>query len=213
VIGRRDHHLPDDRLVERYVAEHTGETIEAAIASHLDGCEECATRYASLALFMDDLRSEAEMDVDALYPDEQLQASRRQIARRLENLGHIARVISFPGRRAEARRVHAPAHQRSRWIAGAAAAGLLVGVALGAYTVTVADDRSAYVEVSPPAVTATPENSAVQTDRPVTVLDPVLDEDAFLEELEIAGGGLRASPLMPLDAFTPTVREVSAQLR
>jgi hypothetical protein len=41
----------------------------------------------------------------------------------------------------------------------------------------------------------------------------VLDDDAFLQELEIARGGLRARALTPLDAFTPTVREVSAQLR
>jgi hypothetical protein len=210
VIGRD--HLRDDRLVDCYAAKRTGDLPDPHVVGHLEACPACAARYANLSSFMNDLHVEADAEIDELFSDEHLQTVRRQIARRIENLGHIARVISFPGRRSDWRRASVTIEQRSRWIAAAAAAGLLVGVADGAYTAMVADGEPARITISAPTVSA-PEVRPSVHEVDVVVPLRVLDEDAFLEELEIAGGGLRARPLMPLDAFTPTVQEISAQLR
>ncbi len=82
---------------------------------------------------MTSLRQEADADVDALFPADRLRAQQQEIARRLESIGRAARVISFPGS-TSARRTH-PSTTRlaMRWIAGAAAAGLFVGVAAGTF--------------------------------------------------------------------------------
>ncbi len=67
---------------------------------------------------------------DAVFPPEQLAAQQAQILRRLEQLDEPARVISFPR---FGRRVHDSGAGGRRvavsWVAVAAAAGLVVGVA------------------------------------------------------------------------------------
>src|SRR5438105_2020798 len=129
----RARHLHEDRLFECYVTERSGEPVDPRIAEHLADCEPCAVRYTELAGFMDGLSAQADVETDAVFTADRLRAQQQQIARRIEHLGHAARVISFP-RPFSGDRLHAstPAHARSRWVATAAAAGLFIGVALGA---------------------------------------------------------------------------------
>jgi hypothetical protein len=208
MIGLRPH-VPDDALLARYIAERAGDPIDPADAAHLQGCSACTARYVDLVRFMDDLRSEADAEADAWFPEARLQAGRRHIAWRLEHLGQMARVITFPGGRASASVRRSIPRPALRWVAGAAAAGLLVGVALGTYTDRVAAGR--------PAPETPVDAVAGVAPTPAPVPEPAppafLDEEAFLQEVELASIGLRTRALMPIDAFTPSVREVSAQLR
>jgi hypothetical protein len=194
-VTGRSRHLEEDHLIECYAAERSGDAVDPRLVDHLVECAECGTRYQDLARFMDDLRSEGDAEVDEVFSDDRLRTERQEIARRIEHLGHMARVISFPVRPTEEHPDQTLAPRASRWVAMAAAAGLLVGLGLGVFT-----NLGARLRVDQVA----PDSPAPQT---------VLDDDAFLQELEIARGGLRARALTPLDAFTPTVREVSAQLR
>jgi anti-sigma factor RsiW len=208
VIGLRPH-VADDRLLARYVAERTGDPIDTADAAHLQDCSACTARYMDLLRFMDDLRSEADAEADAWFPEARLQAARRQIARRLEHLGQMARVITFPQGRASASVRRSIPRPALRWVAGAAAAGLLVGVALGTYTDRVAAGRLSATTPAGAVAGVAPTLASVPEPPPPTFLD----EEAFLQEVELASIGLRTRALMPIDAFTPSVREVSAQLR
>jgi hypothetical protein len=208
VIGRT-RHLHEERLIECYVTEQAGEALDPRLADHLAECADCGARYSDLTRFMDDLRAHGDVELDAIFTGDDLRTQRDQIARRIEHLGHVARVLSFPGRLAYQGET-SPSRNASRWVAAAAAAGLFVGLGLGAFTDVGARLR-ADREVNPSPISA-------PSSPPIQVADPgvpqrAMDDDAFLLELEIAGGRLRTSALMPLDAFTPSVREASAQLR
>jgi hypothetical protein len=209
-VTGRSRHLEEDHLIECYAAERSGDAVDPRLVDHLVECAECGTRYQDLARFMDDLRSEGDAEVDEVFSDDRLRTERQEIARRIEHLGHMARVISFPVRPTEEHPDQTLAPRASRWVAMAAAAGLLVGLGLGVFTNLGARLRVDQVATSHPAAAA-PVMPAAAPDSPAP--QTVLDDDAFLQELEIARGGLRARALTPLDAFTPTVREVSAQLR
>ena len=132
---------------------------------------------------------------------EHLEAQRASIARRIEHLGHAARVISFPGRAAEIPAAAPTRRRSSRWIVAAAVAGLFVGLILG--TLSNVNQSAPPVEVAV---------SAPAPDEPLAVRAPV-DDDTFLRELELASIRQRARAISPLDAFTPTVREVTTEVR
>jgi hypothetical protein len=200
----RTRHLPEERLVDCYVAERAGEPLDPPTAEHLVDCAECAARYGRWADLMDELRDEAEAEVDATFTPERLMHQQQQIARRLEHLGHIARVISFPGRLA------AGPHARSggsrtvpRWTAAAAAAGLFIGVSAGMFF-----DRATGRLSAPPIASARVVSPAAAPATP-----PLPDDDTFLSEIDLALGGPRNRDLAPLDALTPRVHEIAAQVR
>jgi hypothetical protein len=89
-----------------------------------------------------------------------------------------------------------------RWIAGAAAAGLLIGVAAG----HLAHDLPGGIRPVPSSATASrgpqPTLQAVST---------TMSEEEFLGLLEIAIETTGGSALRPLDDLTPRVWEVAAQ--
>jgi len=183
------------------MAERAGDLVDPYFLEHLADCAACRRRYDGLAGLMDEIRADGDATVDVLYPPGRLASQRASIARRIEHLGHAARVIAFPGRASEATTPSVQPRRSSRWIAAAAAAGLFVGVLLGTL--------SNMNEANPPgdvAVTAPAPNE------PLTVRTP-MDDDTFLRELELASIRQRARAISPLDAFTPTVREVNAQVR
>jgi anti-sigma factor RsiW len=202
----RARHLVEERLFDCYVAERAGESIEPPAADHLADCGECAARYAELAQFMDGLRADADADTDALFPAEWRDAQRQQIARRIEHLGHAARIISFPGRLVARHMAGTASRMAPRW-AAAAAAGLFVGIGVGMFY----DARSHVAQtaqtISGVPAAARPAQTA-PTGLPVSVQAPAFDTDAFLSELESALGGPRTPELMSLDVLTPQVREV-----
>ena len=112
----RGHHLQEERLFDCYLAVRDGELLDPPVAEHLTDCDDCGTRYAELTEFMEMLSTEAATEADAVFSPERLRAQRMHIGRRLEHLGHQARVI---GRCAGIRRASTPRPVR-RWAAAAA---------------------------------------------------------------------------------------------
>ena len=205
-MKRRAHHLHDERLFECYLTERGGDTIDPPSAEHLADCEVCNARYAELTAFMDRLRREGDADADAVFTPERLRAQQQHIARRIEHVGRPARIISFPGQLV--RRTIGASKSRSapRWVAAAAAAGLFVGVALGAsyeWNVTHVPassfaGRDLNTRVAP---VATRGESPAE----------IANDDAFLSDLELALERPHTRELQAFDALTPHVREVRDQ--
>jgi hypothetical protein len=142
-------------------------------------------------------------EADAAFPAERLARQQTRILQRLEQEGRPGRVIAFP-----AGHVHEPSGLRARpgmrWIAGAAAAGLIIGIVAGHLThdlSTRVDSRAAQIVASSPEPGA-PALRAVST---------TLSEEEFLGQLEMAIEGTRSASLQPLDDLTPRVWEIAAR--
>lgn len=118
-------HLDDAAFAEIW----TNATAEGARASHphLEACAECRVRFASFMAWMEDVRLDGVAEADAAFPGDRLAAQQAQILRRLEVLDQPTRVIAFP----KAPVTQARPTPMRRWIAGAAAAGLVAGIGLG----------------------------------------------------------------------------------
>ena len=96
--------------------------------SHLLDCAQCRARYAEFTNWLDGVRVDARAEADEAFPPDRLAAQQAQILRRLETAGRPARVIAFPRFTGPISTQHSG---RQRWIAAAAAAGLIVGIGLG----------------------------------------------------------------------------------
>jgi predicted anti-sigma-YlaC factor YlaD len=209
-VTARARHLPEERLFDFYMAERAGEPVHPPVAEHLADCESCGARYADLAVFMDTLRSEGDAAADAVFGADRLRAQQQQIARRVALLGRPARVISFPGRIVRRTISASTSRTAPRWIAAAAAAGLFIGVAVGAsyqsrWGGSPLRSRSAYL-----ARDAASTRAARVAPMPARSIGPadVAADDAFLSDLEIALDRPHTLELQAFDAFTPHVREI-----
>jgi hypothetical protein len=199
VIQRAHHHLPEERLFDSYMAERNGEPIDPPVAEHLTDC----------ASFMDTLRREGDAEADAFFTPERLRVQQQHIARRIALLGSPARILSFPGRIVR-RTIDASTARSTPWIAAAAAAGLFIGVALGAsYPWT-------WHSLGVPSLVARGGNSA----RPARMTPvatrgsspaEVAADDAFLSDLEVALERPHTRELQAFEALTPHVREIRDQ--
>lgn len=211
MIGRA-RHLHEDRLFECYLTGRTGEPADPHVAEHLADCDVCAGRYIEIVRFMDEISAQADAETDAVFTPEQLRAQEQQIARRIEHIGHAARVISFPRPFSSDRpRASTPSHTRSRWIATAAASGLFIGVALGAsfewqrHMGNGGEGVAAPRPIDAPArlIPTLPVASDGNTPSPDVAAD-----DAFLSDLDVRGERPQTRELMLIDALTPHVREI-----
>ena len=201
---RRASHLQERRLYECYYAERSGEAVDPRAAEHLADCETCGGRYAELARFLDALRAEGDAEANDVFTTERLQAQQQQVARRIELAGHPARVISFPARLVRRSITSTTAPAAPRWIAAAAAAGLFVGVALGAsyeWDWRGPSARSVFTSDAKMRLSPIATRGTGSTD--------VAADDAFLSELEAALDRPRTRELIAYDALTPHVRDVS----
>jgi len=202
-VRHRAHHLHDERLFDCYLTERGGDAIDPPTAEHLTDCDECSARYAELASFMDTLRRDGETEADAVFTAERLRAQQQQIARRLEQVGRPARVISFPSRIVRRTIGASQSRMAPRWVAAAAAAGLFVGVALGA--------SYEWNQRRVPAASfgARDLNSRIApvATRGSEAVD-IANDDAFLSDLELALERPHTQELQAFDAFTPHVREI-----
>src|SRR5262249_11483588 len=95
---------------------------------HLEHCTMCRARFTELSSWLENIRADATSEADENFPAERLAAQHALIFRRLEAAERPARVIAFPrfAQPLTSRTSHA-----SRWVAAAAAAGLIVGVGVG----------------------------------------------------------------------------------
>ena len=209
----RFRHLHDDRLYECYFADRDGEPIDPRAAEHLADCPACAARYADIVEFLADLRRGAEHDADEVFTARRLEAQQDGILRRIEHVSRPSRIISFPGRITQDAR-GGPTRVAPRWLAAAAAAGLLVGGAVGGLfsqpritrgntAARGANTASSVPRIPPPAVRV---NAPAQTVE-------VLDDDRFLLELEVALERPHTRELMPFDNLTPHIQEIGSRVR
>jgi anti-sigma factor RsiW len=207
-------HLHDDRLFDCYLTARHGDAVDPLVAEHLTDCATCASRYAELGSLMDGLATKAAAESDAIFTAERLRAQQQQILRRVEHVGRPARVISFPSHLPTDRSQHPAPHARSRWIAGAAAAGLFIGVGLGAaieWQRHVRDLSSGVAVASRAAdapASAVPAASPAATELVATPAVEVAGDDAFLSDLEVALERTQTRELRAIDALTPHVREI-----
>ncbi len=201
-------HLLEERLFDCYLAESAGEALDPRLADHLADCAACAARYEDLGRFMDRLRSEGSLEADEIFTAERLRLQHQQILRRIEHAAHPARVISFPGRfvrRTMNNSLSSPVRTAPRWIAGAAAAGLFVGVAVGA-SYQFGAHRGTLTETLA-RQTTTPRLATAGT-RGISPAQIAAD-DAFLSDLENALERPHTRELIAFDALTPHVRGVA----
>lgn len=200
----RPQHLAEERLFDCYEAERAGEPLDPRTAEHLGDCVDCAGRYSEFSRFMDGLRTEANADTDFLFPAEWQESQRQSILRRIDHLGHAARVISFPGRLVSQQMAKGVRLRVSPWAATAAAACLFIGVGVGMFY----DARNHAPQSQYSVVRAAPTPPAAQATAGSGPAPVALDTDAFLSELERALGGPQTPELMSLDVLTPHVREI-----
>jgi hypothetical protein len=210
----RARHLQDERLFDCYLADRAGDIVDPPSAEHLLECADCEARFNQLAEFMDTVRVDGNAEADEVFTPERLWNQHQAVLHRIEQVGRPARVISFPDR-VGGHVAGAATRVAPRWLAAAAAAGLFVGVAVGSMffdqgarisgaQTMMARSKPQRTPVAPPPVRVT---------SPASVVEPAADDDKFLAELEEALQNPRARELMPLDALTPHVRDVSARLR
>jgi hypothetical protein len=196
-------HVSDDRLIDFCLeAFGRGDACAAPTAAeqqHLTHCAACEARRSRLADLLTETCDVVAAQADAYFTADRLAKQRARVLERLEHEARHGRVITFPAAHGSAPAFRA--RPGLRWIAGAAAAGLLIGV--------VAD----HVAHRLPA-RQTPSANVVATDaRPETlqlVAAPLSDEE-FLGRMELAVEGTAGPALRPLDDLTPRVWEVAAQ--
>jgi len=198
-------HLNDDQLLEAYLL--------AVEDSHVSTCSLCRARLNQLATTFDDARDAANAEADAIFNGERLHDQRDRILRRLERYAHPAEVLRFPNRFGSRQAAHRLLGPAGRWIAGAAAAGLVAGLFLGFAVdrrVGTGSGRPLYgptvaTNVWPPTASSqiALTSAAVATGKDEQILTEI--EDA------LAGPTRRVLELRTLDAMTtpPEVQEAS----
>ena len=196
---RLNSHL-DDRAM---AAIWTDSTLAGTRASHphLGVCTACRTRFASFSEWLDDVRVDAAAEADEVFPPDRLASQYSQIFRRIEAGERPARVIAFPkfSTPLTSRTSHA-----SRWIAAAAAAGLIVGVGVGQMMDLrhLGQTGAARIE----ARLAKPGGPAVLPPTAASITATSRDE-AFLSDLDASLSRPSVPELRAIDDFTPRVGE------
>lgn len=207
-------HPTDERLLELYFDEASVRDEEGApVRQHLHGCEACTWRYTALTAPLQQVRQDAASEADEVFTPGRLAAQRAAIRHRLQEGTGSPRVVAFPGaQRTQPRLVHRPA---ARWMAAAAAAGLLVGVTAGRL-VHVGDNPAAPASrvvraVEPPRLASerlTPSISALpaSAEPGVTEMNVLYGFDSVVSRPQVA-------ELSALDELTPHPRELLMALR
>jgi hypothetical protein len=198
---RLNSHLDDAAIA----AIWTDSTLEGHRPSHphLGVCAACRTRFSVFSEALDELRDDAVAHADELFPADRLAAQHAQIFRRIEASERPARVIAFPRFRAPltSRSSHA-----SRWIAAAAAAGLIVGVGVGQVM-----DLRHIGTASPAHVQArlsAPPQPAGDRVTPAAVTTTGGEDEAFLSDVDASLSRPSVPELRAIDELTPRAGDI-----
>lgn len=205
-------HPDEQALIEAHFASINQDVpSNQAVASHLEHCAACSRRYAELALVFADARTAVDEQTDEWSSPELLERQYTHILKRLAAGQGPGRVLRFPRRGLTVVRRRDVAR---KWTAAAAAAGLLVGLLAGRWTrLDPRPDGIGHVTVRPQLG---PRPQLVD-DGPPEGLFPgaaqsraiLINDEAFLDELDAAIQGPRVAPLMVLDDLTPAIHEVA----
>ena len=116
-------HLTEDQLIAMSFEP-------ASVPVDVVTCTECSSRRADLDRTLTEIADAATDLTDEAFSAERLSRQRMRILDRIEHYGQQARVLAFPMSRARHASLLRPPSVR-RWIAGAAAAGLMIGLVAG----------------------------------------------------------------------------------
>ena len=196
-------HLDDNVFIRRYLADRGLAALDASDEGplrHLAHCPACEARYQALRAAFDETREAAILETDAACSADRMERQRDRILRRVNTLHAGPRVLPFP---AAGQNGHAASQPRviRRWVAAAAVAGLLVGLGAGrlmfnAHAPTTTLARQQFTPAS-----GLGSVGQVPTMRALHV-EPRLNDDQFLSEIEVATAAPRTQELRAIYAFT-----------
>jgi hypothetical protein len=184
---------------------HTHLTEDQCIALTLDDltlpsdaalCPVCATRHQQVSDTLLEVTCTAEDMTDAAFPPEKLARQRVRILQRIEHYGQQARVLAFPVRHRRRPSILQPPSVR-RWVAGAAAAGLIIGMLAG---------HMAH-EISPFALPSA-LNSQAPEPIPLRASSDVLGDNELLRSIQAAVDTTGPSALRRIADVTPDAWDV-----
>jgi hypothetical protein len=211
VKPRDREHPTDERLLGLYF-DHGAEPVEEdkALRQHLHGCEACTWRYTALTAPLQQLRQDASSEADEVFTPGRLAAQRAAIRHRLDEGSGSPRVVAFPGA-AQPARPRLARRPAARWMAGAAAAGLLLGVTAGRLmdlrdTPPTAPEPRVARSVEPPPVAERPIVTAVTAEFGATELNVLYGYDTAIRRPHV-------EELNALDEMTPHPEEMRLALR
>ena len=195
-------HLDESVLIRRYLADRGLAALEAGDEGplrHLAHCPACDARYEALKAGFEETREAAIAEADAVCTADRMERQRDRILRRVDALHGGPRVLPFPAAAQNPLAAPQPRVFR-RWVAAAAVAGLLVGLGAG---------RLFFNGTSPAATTADARQQAAPPDsvRQIPTLralhvEPAVNDEEFLSEIELATAAPRTRELRAIYAFT-----------
>jgi hypothetical protein len=153
------------------------------------------------------VRPEIEALADASGTADRFAAQRAAILQRLADEQGDSRVLAFPPRAGRTAARHAP--PGGRWLAGAAAAGLLLGLGAGQL-------RAVLLPAPARVVSHAPYRPAPVVEMPAVaeggiLADGEIREEEFLREMEVTLNARGVRELRALDALTPRATTVSTR--
>ena len=157
--------------------------------SHLASCARCRRERDRIALLLADARAGADAALETVFSPADLERQHHAVLQRIARNGGAARVLRFPHGPDE--RPSAGRRADSRWLAVAAVAGLLLGVAAGQV---------------PHLLRAARTTPSVARSVAPEVAVPVADwriDDSLLSEVDAALASVTRPELEALDALTP----------
>jgi hypothetical protein len=190
-------HLDDNALTRRYLADRGLTALDPgdeALLRHLAHCPACDARYAVLRSGFEDARQAAVEDAAAVCAPELMDRQRERILRRIDAQHAGPKVLPFPAAGAGGQAAPQPRVFR-RWVAAAAAAGLIVGLTAGRLMFDGGAGAPAVARQDAAPARQTPTLRALHT-------EPADTDDLFLSELELATAAPRTRELRAIYAFT-----------
>ena len=184
-------HLSEDQLIDACLG-----IPQAGAQQHLLACAACEARRTAVGHMLTEVTEVAVAEADAVFSPERLARQHARILQRVDQDGRPARVIVFPAGQGLAPTLLHP-RPATRWVAAAAAAGLVLGVLGGHFARNLTDVD----HTTPAVVSQAPGPAAVRTISMTT-------EDEFLGQIELAVGSAGPAVLRPIDALTPRAWEV-----
>jgi hypothetical protein len=195
-------HLDDDAFADIWSASAVSG--EPASHPHLETCQHCRSRYDAFTGWLGRIQDDARSEADEAFPAERLAAQQAQVLRRLESLERPARVIAFPK---FARPITSTQGHAQRWVAAAAAAGLVIGLAAGQFL----DIRDAFSGRRRPEAPAQTTARNIDVTRPTTpMVTPASSLTGVTDEALFFGDSQRdrLTTLQSVDDITPRARDL-----